>query len=140
MKIFGREPALIIAVVTSAVLLAGTLGFRWLSGDQAGFVVAAIVALAAAATAWTTRPIAPSVFTGAVGAVVALVAAYGYELNPETVAAINSFVITVLALLTRGQVSPVETVVSNASNAPVPEAVPDVVTDEPILEEAVGNG
>jgi riboflavin transporter FmnP len=113
-RLFGREPALFIAVITSAVLLIGTMNLRWISGDQAGFIVAAIVALAAAAMAWTTRPLQPALFTGVVGAVVAVLAAYNFNLPAETVAGINSLLITVLALLTRGQVAPQETAVSRA--------------------------
>jgi hypothetical protein len=60
----------------------------------------------AAATAAVTRPIAPSAFTGLVAAVAALLAAYGLELGPEKVGALNAVVLAGLGLLTRGQVSP----------------------------------
>lgn len=123
MKILGRQPALVIAIVTSAILLLGTFGFHWLTGEQAGLWVAVISAAAAALTALVTRPIAPSAFMGLVGALVAVATAYGLSLSPETVAAINSFVISVLAFLVYGQVSPIETVATKASNDPVPAAV-----------------
>lgn len=114
MKIFGRQPALALAMITSVVLLLGTFGFSWISGDQAGLIVAAISALGAAAMALFTRPIAPSVFTAAVAALAAVATAYGLELSAETVAAINSVVISVLAFLTWGQVSPVETALTSS--------------------------
>ncbi|MBA2237549.1 MAG: hypothetical protein H0W24_02440 [Lysobacter sp.] len=117
MKLLGREPTLWIAFVASLVLLLGTLGFRWLDGDQAALVVVAINALAAGVTAYTVRPISPAVFTYATGAVVAVFAAYGLEVSPETLAMLNGLVIMGLGLLTRGQVAPQETAVSHSSSA-----------------------
>lgn len=106
MKLFGSEPTLIIAVVTSAIVLLGTVGFGFLTGEQAGLLVAAINAVALAVNAYTVRPISPAAFTYAVGAIVALVTSYGLEFTDAQVGAINALVISILALLTRGQVSP----------------------------------
>jgi hypothetical protein len=61
-------------------------------------------------------------FTYAVGALVAVAASYGLNLSIETVGALNAGVIPILALLARGQVSPVETAVTNASLDPTAEA------------------
>ncbi|MPY47174.1 hypothetical protein [Streptomyces acidicola] len=105
MKIFGREPALIISVISASLSLLVTFQFG-LSAEQAGAIVAVTSAVFAAATATITRPIAPSAFTGLVAAVVALLAAYGFNVTPETVGALNAVVLAVLGLLTRGQVSP----------------------------------
>lgn len=116
-KLFGREPTLWISFIASIVLLLGTLGFGWLDGDQAALIVAAINALAGAANAYAVRPIAPAVFTYAVGALVAVFAAYGLEVTPEQLAMINGVVIMGLGLITRGAVAPVETKISHASEA-----------------------
>ncbi|MEV6737863.1 hypothetical protein AB0N14_13410 [Streptomyces sp. NPDC051104] len=105
MRIFGREPALIIAVMSAGLSLLVTFNFG-LSAEQAGAIVAVISAVFAAATAVVTRPIAPSAFTGLVAAVAALLAAYGLSLSAEKIGALNAVVLTVLALVTRGQVSP----------------------------------
>ena len=105
MKIFGREPALIIASVSAGLSLLVTFGFG-LSAEQAGAIVAGISAVFAAVTATVTRPIAPGAFTGLVAAVAALLAAYGLDLSAEKIGAINAVVLAGLALLTRGQVSP----------------------------------
>lgn len=140
-KLFGRQPALAIAIITSAILLAGTFGFHWLSGEQAGLWVAAISAAGAAATALVTRPVAPSAFAGLIGALVAVATAYGLTLSPETVAAINSFVVSLLAFLVYGQVSPISTPVTKASTNPTPEAVAaetGAITDE--IEPEPGDG
>jgi hypothetical protein len=106
MRIFGREPALIIATVSAALSLLVSFGFDGLSAEQAATIVAVISAVFAAATAAITRPIAPSAFTGLVAAAVALLAAYGLDVSQETVGALNAVVLAVLGLLTRGQVSP----------------------------------
>lgn len=105
MRIFGREPALFIAVISATLSLVVTFNVG-LSSEQAGTIVALISALSAAATAVVTRPIAPAAFTGVVSAVAALLSAYGLHLSPETIGAANGLVLAVLALLTRGQVSP----------------------------------
>ena len=105
MKIFGREPALLIATVSAGLSLLVTFQFG-LSAEQSGAIFAVKIAVFAAATAAVTRPIAPSAFTGLVAAVAALLAAYGLELSAEKVGAINAVVLASLALLTRVQVSP----------------------------------
>lgn len=105
MRIFGREPALVIAAISAGLSLLVTFNVG-LTGEQAGALVAVISGALAAVTAAMTRPIAPSAFTGLVAAAVALLAAYGFEVAPETVGALNAVVLAVLALVTRGQVSP----------------------------------
>ena len=117
MKIFGREPTLWISFIASFILLVGTLGLRWLDGDQASLIVTALNAAAAAATAYAVRPIAPAVFTYAVGSIVAVFAGYGLEVSPETLAMLNGVVVMGLGLLTRGQVAPQDTTISRASEA-----------------------
>ncbi|MFJ3601940.1 hypothetical protein ACIPVA_03995 [Streptomyces anulatus] len=105
MKLFGREPALIIATVSAALSLLVSFQFG-LDAEQAAAIVAVISAVFAAATAVITRPIAPSAFTGLVAAAVALLAAYGMNVSAETVGALNAAVLAILGLMTRGQVTP----------------------------------
>jgi hypothetical protein len=118
LKIFGREPTLWLAVISSLIVLAGTFGLHLLSGQQAGLLVAAINAIAGAITAYAVRPISPAAFTYAIGAIVALAASYGLNVTAEQGAMLNGVVIPVLALLTRGQVSPEDTPVSATTNTP----------------------
>lgn len=127
MKLFGYEPTLWIAVANAAVMLIGTFGLRFLDNEQAELIVVVINAIFAAINAWAVRPISPVVFTYAVGAILALAASYGFAVPPETVASLNAFVITVLALLARGQVTPQDTAVSKStldgeSNDPIDES------------------
>lgn len=104
-KLFGAEPALAIGAISAALSVAVTLGIG-LSTDQAGAIVAVISGVFAVATAIATRPIAPAAFTGLVTVAAALLGAYHFHVNPGTVVAINGLVIAVLAVVTRGQVSP----------------------------------
>lgn len=114
MKIFGREPTLYLGVISSLIILIGTFGFHALSGQQAALIVVAINAIAGAVNAYVVRPVSPVAFTYAVGSIVAVAGAYGLNLTIEQVAALNAVVIPVLALLTRGQVSPEETRLTKA--------------------------
>jgi len=105
-RIFGREPALWIAVVQSVLMLLATLGIPGVDG-----VLAAAVALllTAACTAWTAlavRPVAPAVFVGVVTALAPLLARFGLDLSDTQVATLSTVVVMVVALLVRGQVSP----------------------------------
>ena len=114
MKIFGREPTLWLSFGTSVIILLGTVGLHWLTGQQAALVVVAINAIAGAVNAYAVRPISPVAFTYAVGAIIAVAGAYGLNLSIETVASINAIVVPALALLSRGQVSPEETAITSA--------------------------
>lgn len=115
MKLFQREPTLWIAVINAVVILVGTFSLKFISGAQAALIVAVINAIFLAINAYAVRPISPAAFTYAVGAVVALAAAYGLNVPTETVASANVLIIAILSLLTRGQVSPAETAVSRQS-------------------------
>jgi len=105
MRIFGREPALVINTVSALLSLLVTFQFG-LTTEQAGAIVAVISGVFAAVAAAVTRPIAPNAFTGLVAAVATLLAAYGMSMSPEAVGAVNGLVLAGLALLARGQVSP----------------------------------
>ncbi len=132
MKILGREPTLWIALISQAVVLLGTFQLKFINGEQAALIVAAINALFAAINAYAVRPVSPVAFTYAVGAIVAVAASYGLELPIETVGAISALTVGTLALLTRGQVSPVDTSVTNASLRPTAEAAEKEATDNAI--------
>ena len=112
MKLFGREPTLWIAVLTSAVGLVGTFGFHAINGAQAALLVVVINAVFGAINAFAVRPISPVAFTYAISSIIALAAGYGLNVPDTTVVALNALVVPVLALITRDQVSPVNTPVS----------------------------
>ncbi|MDR7278946.1 hypothetical protein [Catenuloplanes atrovinosus] len=114
MKIFGREPALVIGAIGSLLTVLAALGTP---GIDAG-AAAAITSLAAAVImAITTRPVAPALFTGAVAAGAALLAEYGFAVSEGTVGAISGAVIAAFALFgVRPQVEPAGEGVSVSAN------------------------
>jgi hypothetical protein len=122
MKLLGRDPALWLAFLTAVISIAGTLGFRLLDQEQAALWNVAINAVAGAITAYFVRPISPVAFTYAIAALAQLGAAYGLNLTEPQLSQINAIVVPTLALLTRGQVSPIETALTDTTENPTPEA------------------
>ena len=138
MKILGREPTLWLALISSLLGIAGTVGLGFLDTFQATALVVAINAVFAAINAYAVRPISPVAFTYAVASVIAVLGAYGLNLPETTVAMINATVIPFLALLSRGQVSPTESAISKITEDPLPEAVEaSNLTDAEIVEDPV---
>jgi len=104
MKIFGREPALVIAAIGTVVTLLVALNIPGLDAGAGAAVTAFITAVVIAAT---TRPVAPALFTAVVAAGAALFAEYGLNLSDGLVAAISSVVLVGFALFgIRPQVTP----------------------------------
>jgi hypothetical protein len=100
-----REPAVWIGIVSSMFASAAAVGLPFLNAGQAA---AAVAVLAAAFTAWRTRPIAPALFTGAFAALVALLAEYQVHLSDGWVGFITSAILGGFALFgIRPQVVPV---------------------------------
>lgn len=116
-KLFQREPTLYLATINAVIVILGTIGLKVINAENAGYLVVAINAVFAAINAFAVRPISPTTFTYAIGSLVALAGSYGLQFNPETIAAVNTAVIPVLALLSRGQVTPAETFISRESTA-----------------------
>lgn len=138
-KLFGREPTLWVALIATLVTTLGTFGLPFLNGDQAGFWNAAIFAIAGAFTAWVVRPVAPAAFTYAISAIAQLAAAYGFGITPEQLVQIQALVVPALALLTRGQVSPVPSATTTTTEAPTPEAR-EVIAERAPVELTRPNG
>jgi hypothetical protein len=120
--LFGREPALWIGALASVLSLGTAIGLPNLTEYQVAAIVAAVNAVAAVVMAWQVRPVAPAIFTNVIGALAALGVAYGFDVSGETVGAVNFVVLSVLSLLTRGQVSP-----AGATTAVAPPAAPPTV-------------
>ena len=94
-KIFGREPALVMAAIGAVLSWIATLEFEWLDAGQS---TAVITFLSAGVIALTTRPIAPALFVGTVSAGAALAAAYGLNWSDNAVTALGTIVLTGFAL------------------------------------------
>lgn len=110
-KIFGREPAAFIALLGSVLVVLAAMNLSWLNAGQAA---AATALVAAAVLAYTTRPLAPPLLTGAFSALVALFAEYGLELSDALVGGITGLILATYAFITREQVSPRETPITQA--------------------------
>lgn len=103
-RIFGREPALIIGFIGAVVAVLVGLNLPWLS---AGAAVAVVGALTAIITAATTRPVGPSLYVGAVVAASALINEYGFHISDQVVSAVGGLTLAAFALFgIRPQVSP----------------------------------
>ncbi len=107
MKIFGREPTLIIQAISAGLSILVAFAVPGLDAETAGLMVAAISATFGVINALMVRPVAPTAFVGLVGAVAALTAAYGLEFSQEQVGAATAATVAVLTLLSRAQVTPV---------------------------------
>lgn len=103
---WGREPALVIAVIAAALNWAVGFGFGGLTADRVALINVVVNAVAGCVAAWATKPIAPQAFTYAVTAIFGLLASYGLDFTSAQVASTQLFVLAVLTLITRGQVSP----------------------------------
>ncbi|GHJ11232.1 hypothetical protein TPA0907_55990 [Micromonospora humidisoli] len=104
MRIFGREPALVIGAVGSLMTVLAALNVPGLSAGAAAAITALI---AAGITAWATRPVAPALYVGVIGAGASLLAEYGFHVSDGTVAAIGGAIVAGFALFgVRPQVSP----------------------------------
>lgn len=107
MRIFGREPALVLNTLAGVLGLLVTFQVGGLTSEKAGWIVASVTAVLGAVAAAMTRPVAVQAFTAAVATIASAVAAFGYEAAPTYVAGINGAVLAILMFITRGQVTPV---------------------------------
>lgn len=118
MKLLSREPTLYLAVLYAIITVAGTASLSQFTGIQAEYLNIAIAAIIGAINAYAVRPISPVAFTYAIAAVVQLAQTYGLALPDATLAAVNGLVVPILALLSRGQVTPQATAISRESTVP----------------------
>lgn len=103
-KLFGREPSLVIGAVGSVLTVLAALN---LPGFSAGAAAALTALVSAAVIAFTTRPVAPALYTGVITAGAALLAEYGLHLSDGLVAAISAATLALFALAgVRPQVTP----------------------------------
>lgn len=102
--IFGRDPGLWIAFIGAAITWLVSLKLEWLNAGQATAITTLITAVLIAAT---TRPWAPSLFTGVVAAGAALFAEYNLAVSDEFVTGLGMIILAGSALIgIRPQVTP----------------------------------
>lgn len=117
-----RKPEWTLVAAAIAAILNWLVGFSWdgLSAEQAAAVMVGINALAAAFTAWKTRPVPPNVWAYLIASLAAVGTAYGAHWTQESVALFTAAVVAVLGAIMRQQVSPVEAVDPAVLGKPTP--------------------
>lgn len=105
MKIFGYEPAMILYGVNALVGLLVSYGVD-LDKSQVAAISVIVTAILAGVTAAMTRPLVVSGITGAVGTLLAAVAAFGAHLTADQIGTTVTALSIALALLLRTNVSP----------------------------------
>lgn len=100
------EPQLVLGVISAAVSLVVALNVG-LTASQGGLWIAVITAFFGVVAAFLVRPVAPAAFTTLITAVGDLLLGYHFHVDPGVLAAVNGFVLSVLTLSTRHQVTPV---------------------------------
>lgn len=104
--LWRREPTLILQAISALLAFLVTYQIPGLSGVQAGAIVAVLAAALGAYNAWKVRPVAPAVWQLLVTTGAALLGAYGLHYTAEQLGNFQFFVIAVMALITRGSVTP----------------------------------
>lgn len=100
-----EEPAAVMGVIQAALFTGVGLGAIPMDGSQATLAIAAVAASGGLVQAVMTRPFVPAALTGFTGAVVALLAGYGIDLDPEVVGSVNTLLVAISTLLLRAQVT-----------------------------------
>lgn len=111
-----REPALLIDLTETLVLMVVAFGLG-LSGDQQNYIVAAVVALLGLLKASMTRPFAVAFLTDFGRAALVLLASFGVGLSADQIALIITALGTVTTVAIRGQITPTKSPVVKADGA-----------------------
>lgn len=141
-KIFGREPAVILGFLES--LVAALVVFPLIGGKLGlddGFTVALMAVISGgfgAYSAWVTKDTTLGWFLGFIKGALALGAYFGLHLGVDTTAAIVTVAATVVGLFQRTQTAPAAFPVDVSPQQVVPVApTPDVVVAGVQTEPAV---
>jgi hypothetical protein len=111
-----REPALLISIAESLVLLFVAFG-AGLSGDQQSYIVAGVVAVLGLLKAFLTRPFAVAALTDAARAVLVLVASFGIGLTADQIAMLVMTLGLITTVIIRGQITPAKSPVVESGGA-----------------------
>lgn len=104
MKIFGREPAVILGLVGAVLTWLAGLNIPGLNAGQAAAIVTALTALV---MAWATRPVAPALFVAVLAPLSALFAQYNLHWSEASVTGLGAVILAVCAFFgVRSQVTP----------------------------------
>lgn len=105
-KAILREPALLVDLAETILVVAVAYGVD-LSRDQQGYIVAAIIAVAAVIKGFTTHPFPPTVLPDATRAIlVVAVSVFGAALTADQIAVTATLVGTIVTIIARAQITP----------------------------------
>ena len=104
--IFGREPALILEVVKAVLLALAVTAVPGLSVDFQQGAIVVLTGLFGLATAYATRPWQVAGFSEALTTIAVGIAAFGFNMPPEVLAAVTIGLGAVLTPVQRAQVVP----------------------------------
>lgn len=106
MKIFGREPAVIVGTIEAALVLVLSFGLFNLSQETVGLIMAVVIAAFGLYTAYVTSETLLAAALSFIKAALALATVYGFTLTDAQMGALLAFVSVVFALFQRTQTSP----------------------------------
>lgn len=105
MKALIREPALLIDLAETIVLMLVAFGMG-LSGDQQTYIVAAVIAIIGLAKGFMTVPFPPMAITDFGRAALALFASFGVGLTADQITLCVTALGLISSVVLRGQVTP----------------------------------
>lgn len=105
-KLFGREPAVILYVINAVVAFLVTIPAVGLTAESSGWVMTIANGVVALLVAVLTRPFVVSALTGAISTVLTGLAAFGLPFTEQQTGAFVMVVSAVLGLVLRANVSP----------------------------------
>lgn len=120
MKIFGREPALILGLVSAIVQMLVAFGLDLSDGQTAAINAVAAAVLAVVTAALTARDQLVPVLIGLAQAAITLGLAFGLDWTQEQVAMVMATIAALAAIVVRPQV----TAVVAHDGSPVPREIP----------------
>ncbi len=94
MKIFGRDPALWLALIGALLTWAAGFNLDFLNAGQATAITTGLTALTVAVF---TRPLAPALFTAALAPIAALFAQYGLHWSEASVTGLAGLILAAFA-------------------------------------------
>ena len=105
----GGEPVTLTTAFQAFLAALVAWGTFDLTDEQAGLIMAAVAAVLAVYRAWVTRDTLLSVGLGAISALVALGAGYGYEFTENQMAAITGIAAVVFGFIQQQRTEPIAT-------------------------------
>ena len=104
-KVFGREPAAIVALIEGVIALLVSLNLG-LDAEHAALVVAVVTALGGVVSGWATVDTRLGLVTGLAKSVLALAVGYGLQVPEGAQAALLALIPLVFGAWQRTQTSP----------------------------------